>query len=381
MAENGWCALDNSCTSPTDNIRRKEVEVKLPGLFYQINLDSNGNRLLTPLEIFDFEEIAKGSSLNTELIDFSIHNRKKPSDSLTIEVFDDTRPIYTEPDTAKFLPSGEHTWQWDGYGSDGILDTRILKSEKLTVVLTAIKDSERQVLKLKLRNKAKEVDWVDVRINRNTKVAEITVRPSFSDGGVEGTGTQTPYADLEQMVTRGIEFYWSRSGKRVGGIGGPINTAKGAYKVLVKADVNVAPKAENFPLIEKLDPDFGRATSLGGFRKVYHNVGKFLSLGWLRQDADEDFKHTAAHEFGHLILNQYGGGWPIPSYSWGHKGSSTVVTQEPLEQHPIPASGEIDLMEYHSDKISNLLDYWGRSVAAEQDVKGLIWLTRIDFND
>jgi hypothetical protein len=25
--------------------------------------------------------------------------------------------------------------------------------------------------------------------------------------------------------------------------------------------------------------------------------------------------------------------------------------------------------------------YWGRSVAAEQDVKGLIWLTRIKFND
>lgn len=169
MADNSWCALDNSCTSPTDNIRRKEVEVKLPGLSYQIDLDSNGNRLLTPLEIFDFEEIAKGSSLNTELIDFSIHNRKKPSGSLTIEVFDDTRLIYTEPDTAKFLPSGEHTWQWDGYGSDGILDTKILKSEKLTVVLTAIKDSERQVLKLKLRNKAKEVDWV---VNR----------PGFGEG-------------------------------------------------------------------------------------------------------------------------------------------------------------------------------------------------------
>lgn len=378
MADNGWCALGYSCTTPTDDIRRKEVEVKLPGLFYQIDFDSNGNRLLTPLDIFDFEEIAKGSSLNTELIDFSIHNRKKPADTVTIEVFDDARLVYAEQNAVKFIPSGVHIWQWDGYGSDGILDTRVLKSKKLKVVLTATKDTERQVLELKLRNKAKEVDWADVRIDRNAKVAEITVRLSFSDGGVEGTGTPTSYADLEHMAARGIEFYWARSGKRGGGIGNPIDTSKGVYKVLVKADLNIAPKAEDFPLIEKLDPNFGRATSLGGFRKIYHNLGFW---GGRKVYADKDFEHTSAHEFGHLILNGYGRGWPVPNYSWGHKGSSTVVTQTPLEKHPIPKSGEIDLMEYHSDHPTNLLDYWDRSAAHEQDVKGLIWLTRTEFND
>jgi hypothetical protein len=58
-----------------------------------------------------------------------------------------------------------------------------------------------------------------------------------------------------------------------------------------------------------------------------------------------------------------------------------VVTQEPLEKHPPPKSGEIDLMEIHSDQPANVIDYWNRSAAHEQDVKGLIWLTRIEFND
>ena len=94
---------------------------------------------------------------------------------------------------------------------------------------------------------------------------------------------------------------------------------------------------------------------------------------------DEDFKHTAAHEFGHLILNEYGGGL-IPEYSWSHRGTSTVITQKRLPANLIPTSGEIDVMHYFTDDPSDDPDYWKRSVASEQDVKGLIFLTRIKFN-
>lgn len=385
MATNDeWCTLGDSCTTPTDNTQRKEIKVKLPSLLYQINLKPDGNKLLTPLDIPDFDEIKNNSSSNTEIIEFIILNRKKPADTVSIKVFHEDTLIYTEPNSSQFLPSGEHIWKWDGYSSDGILDTRILKSKNLKIVLTATQDNERQVITINLKNKAEQVEWTDARIDRNSKIVELTVRPSFSNGGVEGKKegegeeNNTPYSELLSMAASGIEFYWTRNGQRANGVDAPIRTPKGTYKAIVKADANAEPKAQNFPLIAKLDRNFGRATSLGGFRKIYHNLGFW---GNRKTFADEHFKHTSAHEFGHLILNEYGGGWPVPSYSWGHKGSSTVATQTPIENHDIPKSGEIDLMEYHSNNPSNYVDFWARSVAHEQDVKGLIWLTRIQFNE
>lgn len=381
MSNLEWKTQGDSIVTPVDNKTRKEINVKMPSLYYQAHLNPDGNQVFTPLEIEDFDEIASGKTKNKEKIDFRIINRKQPAESLTIEVFDDSRLIYSEPDTTQFLSSGEHYWQWDGYDISGVLDTETLKSNKLKIVITAKSNDESQVIELKLKNKNKEVDWIDAKINRNSKTVEVTIRASFSDGGVEGTGISMTYSDLEAMAKSGIEHYWSRNGKRANGIDTPVNTAKGRYKISVKAEVNVEPKAGNFPLIEKLDKKFGRATSLALFRKIYHNVGFWSDIGFTTQDADEDFKHTTAHELGHLILNEYGDGGLIPEYSWSHKETSSAIIQTPNENNPTPTSGEIDLMHYHSDFPKSYLDYWGRSVAAEQDVKGLVWLTRIKFND
>jgi hypothetical protein len=45
--------------------------------------------------------------------------------------------------------------------------------------------------------------------------------------------------------------------------------------------------------------------------------------------------------------------------------------------HIHPVSGEIDLMKY-TDSVPPL-DLLGRFVASEQDVKGLLWLSRVKF--
>ncbi len=379
MGDVSWQGLGDSETSPTEDKARKELKVRLSDLHYELMLAPGGNTTLTPLEIPDYDEISGGQTKNKEQIDFCIRNRKKAADSLTLEIFDDATLIYSEKATSPFLPNGEHQWQWDGYDNNGVLDTKILKSEKLKIILIAKQNETQQKVELNLKNKAKEVEWTDVRIDRNAKAAEVMVRPSFSDGGVEGQGTPTPYSDLEKMAKDGIEHYWKRDGSRGQGIGSAVTTAKGTYKVSVKADVNVEPKAKNFPLIENLDKDLGRSTSFGIFSKIYHNIGAWSFHRYNKSYPDADFKHTAAHEFGHHILNAYGGGVVIPEYSWGHKGTSHPILQTANPNNPIPIVGEVDLMKYQSDEINNYIDYWNRSVAAEQDVKGLIWLTRIKF--
>lgn len=352
------------------------------GLDYSISLKRGGNRVLTPLMIPDYEELAQGATKNLETIDFLIRNRKQEADSLTLEVFDGEALLYSETDTAPLLPEGEHLWQWDGYDQGGILDTRVLKSEKLLVRLTARKGAEEQVTELRLGNSSQEADWVDARVDRNGGSVELTVRPSFSDGGVSGRNdklTARTFGELKALAKAGVERYWSRDGSR-GVIGAPIQTEKGVFQVKVFAQVNKEPSAKNFPLIASISDDFGRSTSFAMFKNIYHNQGWWAAANYPVSFADQDFEHTAAHELGHLILNEYGDGGVIPEYSWSHKSTSTILTQTPLENNPVPASGEIDLMHYHSNGPSNMQDYWARSVAAEKDVKGLLWLARVKFN-
>lgn len=363
------------------------AEQKSEALDYRLELKSGGNRILTPLEIPDYKELSSSTTKNQETIDFLVSNREQPADSLTLEVLDGSTLIYAEADTAKLLPTGEHSWQWDGYSLAGVLDTKVLKSTALKVRLTAVKGGLRQIVELSLANDSEEVDWVDVRIDRNAGMAQINVRPSFSDGGISGQSahlTAKTFEQLKAMAKDGIERYWSRNGSRPNGIGSPIQTKKARLSVTVVATINERPSAKDFPLIELLTPDFGRSTSFAMFKKIYHNAGFWDAARYPAGFADGDFAHTAAHEFGHLVLNDYGDGGLIPEYSWSHKETSSVLTQSPKDNHPVPGNGEIDVMHYHSDSPrgpQGYQNYWDRSVASEQDVKGLLWLSRVRFND
>jgi len=351
-------------------------------LDYSIRLMHGGNRVLTPLMIPDFTELPSGTTKNRETIDFLVQNHRQKADSLALEVFDRETLVYSETDTSRLLPAGEHLWQWDGYDLNGVLDTGVLKSEQLVVQLTARIGGEEQVTTLRLSNSAEEATWVDARVNRNGNTVELTVRPSFSNGGIKGRNEQLTarnFAELKALAKSGIERYWSRDGSR-GAIGAAVQTDKGVFRVKVSARVNEKPSAKDFPLIASISDDFGRSTSFAMFKKIYHNQGWWAAANYTVDFADQEFEHTAAHELGHLILNEYGDGGMIPEYSWSHKSTSTVLTQKPLDNNPVPAGGEIDLMHYHSDGPRNMLDYWARTVASENDVKGLLWLARVKFN-
>jgi len=115
---------------------------------------------------------------------------------------------------------------------------------------------------------------------------------------------------------------------------------------------------------------------------VCYNVGYIkYSNGWSYQEEDEEdneFKDTAAHEVGHEILKAYGDVY----YSYGHKGSVNTITQKRKDDAPkFPLNGEIDLMPYFKDNEKggkhSQDDYYKRRVASEEDVKSLIWLTKM----
>jgi len=135
------------------------------------------------------------------------------------------------------------------------------------------------------------------------------------------------------------------------------------------------------------------------------------SIGLGIYDAISEFKETAAHEIGHEILQAYHGA----IFSWQHKGSSYLnqetkpteadkSTLNKIAEHiplapyisvikpvdSMPASkgeyypkapNEIDLMKYYNshDKDDKFIagSDLSRTFAAENDVLGLIWLTKL----
>lgn len=86
---------------------------------------------------------------------------------------------------------------------------------------------------------------------------------------------------------------------------------------------------------------------------------------------------TAAHEIGHEILKAFGDVY----YSYGHKGSVNTITQNIKDDAPdmnLTNNDEIDIMPYYPS--SNKLPYnsYSRYVVSQEDLLGLIWLTKID---
>lgn len=246
-------------------------------LSYTIKL--SGNKILTPLDIPDFEEMMSGGGTkNTEKIDFLITNNGDEPDGLTLEVLDGKTLIYSEHKTSELYEPGAHHWSWDGYSNKGVLDTKVLKSPALLVRLIALLDGQMSKVDYVLDNAAEKEDWVDVEVNKNTRSVDIQWRVGFEDGGISGSNTTLKpvgYDDLQRIAKSGIEFYWSRNGSRGGGIGDCITTNKGNYKASVVVTINTEPMMPEFDLIENLDSEYGRSTSLAGFRKVNHNLGYF----------------------------------------------------------------------------------------------------------
>jgi len=81
---------------------------------------------------------------------------------------------------------------------------------------------------------------------------------------------------------------------------------------------------------------------------------------------------------GHEILSAYGG----DSYSYSHKGSSYIVCQKTKKVAKggvaYPATGNIDIMKYYNG--STPADFYSRVYASVQDVKSLLWLSRVYFS-
>jgi len=327
--------------------------------------------------------------------------------------------VLSEPDYTK---RGEYHLNWDGFDNDEIYDSTRFAGKKLKATITATKGDIIKAKEIEFEVSYKEVEWVDVKINRNTKRIDVTLRVNLADGGEKGLTCQTinanmygtpertvcdwdkiptpivnpsypiiksrtrSFSDLEKLALDGIERHWSRKSS----YSIIINNEK--YELTVKT-INTSNKSLNeLSLTYNTNGSWGRSGNPGFLGIIFYNVGYCNFLNWydlptennwgyldeIKDKVEEDFGYTAAHELGHTILKTYNSQY----YSIIHDDSSTIL-QNPngtKSYKAQKATGEINLMHYFDDDPRQANYDYNMIVASIKDTLGLLWLTKLKIN-
>ncbi len=183
-------------------------------------------------------------------IKFIIGIEDNDAEKLLIQVRQGNSVIYEEEiNDGPMLKIGSHTWYWDGFDKNGILDTKLLIDyTNLNLLSKVWFEGETGFETVDFEAEYSEVNWVDVKIDKLAKRIDVTLRVNLTDGRANGTeddcktvgsGSYAPmrtvcpwdkipdnelrkygktpikirtksFLDLKTMVLEGINTYWSR---------------------------------------------------------------------------------------------------------------------------------------------------------------------------
>ncbi|MEJ5961990.1 hypothetical protein [Pedobacter immunditicola] len=291
-------------------------------------------------------------------------------DSVMFEIINDQGTlIYNRIHDSIYTLPGAHQISWDGFSNDDVYDSSMFIGRKLQAKITVLKAGIFETLSINFTAKYDVVQWIDVKIERRLKKITGTLRTNFSDGG---------FPELLTIAIAGLKYHWGRNDCHVTGKNIVFGNDE-AYEFFLNV-LNTGSNAIKSPkIVYQTNARSRRSRNWELSRILFYNTGHLQYRGkWYYKSpekADADFKLIAAHEIGHEILLAYGG----HLYSKTHKGSSTLVTQQPLGNYTYPEYGEIDLMLYYEeDKLHPCpSDHVIRTVASEKDTLGLIWLSKL----
>jgi hypothetical protein len=351
---------------------------------------------------------------------------KKPEYNLSnpIKVWD-WKSVFDPYNTSSsdYTKIGSYVIFWDGFDNDNVYDSSKFNNKKLKAVITASKNGKEKSKEVEFSTKYDEVDWVDVKIDKNNKKIDTTLRVNLKDGGAEGLEcttrdidpdpkfrvpvTECPwdqvskeatdfykeepiktrtksFEELRNLALAGINQYWSRNNSN---IGKGVNINDELFETFVNAlqDENGMKAPEIIYFTNSENGTFNRSHNWELHRELYYKVGYTYysdskndnTKGWYYRKtsfADLVFQETSAHEIGHQLLFDFGG----RNYTYSHKGTSgpTWIQQDPLPGTKYPPSPkEIDLMKYAEG--NEPIDYYDRLVLSQEDSLGIVWLSKI----
>ena len=235
-------------------------------------------------------------------IKFTLGIEHNNADKMLLQIRDGAEPFYEEKITdPSMLTEGSHTWYWDGFDENGILDTAFLTKARLNLLMKVWRKDNAEFSTQDFKANYEEVNWVDVKINKNTKRIDVTLRVNLTDGGERGIkciekdidpdpkirvpmkicpwdkipeealsyhkepiikNRTKSFEELKQMALDGLNKYWSR---HQGNIGKNIKINDEKYEVFVNA-INTTDSdnsLDDIPLIYNTNKPWSRSGNPG----------------------------------------------------------------------------------------------------------------------
>lgn len=300
-------------------------------------------------------------------------------EALTFEVYTASGILlYTLNIAPEFRNPGHYELCWDGFDQQDVFDSRVF-TQSLEARLIIVTENTSTQLTACFKCQYARVKWIDIKIDRRSNRIDALLITNFSDGGENKNGNRNrTYAELLKLAQEGLAYHWGRNTAHPFAKGITLESGE-RYGFYLKTDNRPLNAISSPKIIYQSNSRSRRSRNWELSRLLFYNTGA-LKYGsrWFHKSekkADADFKQIAAHEIGHEILLAYGG----HIHSKSHKGSSTILTQRPLGNFNYPSEGEIDLMIYYQENAQSPhpADYNERSVASENDVLSLIWLSQL----
>ncbi|GAA6765142.1 hypothetical protein AAFH68_10760 [Flavobacterium sp. CGRL1] len=126
-------------------------------------------------------------------------NIPKPTQEPILSKIWDFQKIYNEfaSSPGDYTKEGEYVIHWDGFDNNDVYDSARFDGKKLKAKIIATKNNTIKTKEVEFELSYNEVDWVDVKIDRNTKRIDVNLRVNFTDGGAKGLSCNTYSIDTE----------------------------------------------------------------------------------------------------------------------------------------------------------------------------------------
>lgn len=148
---------------------------------FKIKVKPVGEQTFVPFGIPSFQ----GKEENQH-ISFEVEVLKKGVDSIKKEILHNGKVIRSHTFDGPFSV-GKHNFDWDGFDDNGVYDSTIFTTGKLQAKVTGTLNGKiGEHMSEEFSFGYKEVQWVDVKIDKNTKRIDVTLRVNLKDGGARG---------------------------------------------------------------------------------------------------------------------------------------------------------------------------------------------------
>jgi hypothetical protein len=213
----------------------------------------------------------------------------------------------------KNYPKGNYSIKWDGFNSNGIYDSTVFTTGQLKARLKGKRNgTEKTVESNPFAFTYKEVEWVDITINKNTKRIDVTLRVNLTDGGAIGVecseeivapdpiiikecpwdkipeseikphqkiikSRTKSFEDLEQLALDGLNYHWGRNRNHF--IAKHVAINGETYEIFVNA-INTPENAmDDIDLTYNTNSFWGRSNNPGcvsGFKSFLANIAQYI---------------------------------------------------------------------------------------------------------